>query len=154
LVITMAAVQRALGVAESLLRALLGNKVNVMILDKALTLSLKHFEDADLYDKMTRARREASSRPLSLVRRSFGLVQNAVSLVSYGALLLRFSPWAVVVLGVGAVPAFVAETKFAGEAFRLFKWRTPETRQQLYLETVIAREDYAKEVKLLGIGPL
>jgi ATP-binding cassette, subfamily B, bacterial len=154
LVIAMAAMQKGLGVAEQLLRALLGNKVNVMILEKALTLGLVHFEDADLYDKMTRARREASSRPLSLVRRSFGLVQNAVSLVSYGVLLLHFSPWAVLILGVAAVPAFVAETKFAGEAFRLFKWRTPETRQQLYLETIIAREDYAKEVKLLGVGPL
>jgi ATP-binding cassette subfamily B protein len=101
---------------------------------------------------MTRARREASSRPLSLVTRTFGLAQNAISLATYGALLLHFSPLAVGLLAAAALPAFAIETKFSGEAFRLFRWRTPETRQQAYLESVIAREDSAKEVMLFGLG--
>jgi ABC-type multidrug transport system fused ATPase/permease subunit len=138
---------------QSLLRALLGQKVNVLILEKALTLDMAHFEDSEFYDKMTRARREASSRPLSLVGRTFGLVQDALSLLTYGALLLNFSLWAVLILMVAAVPAFIAETRFAGEAFRLFRWRAPEARQQSYLETLIAREDSAMEVKLYQLGP-
>ncbi|HYL71882.1 MAG TPA: ABC transporter ATP-binding protein, partial [Candidatus Dormibacteraeota bacterium] len=96
---------------------------------------------------------EASTRPLSLVTRTFGLVQNLISLVSYGVLLAHFSPWAVAVLLLAGLPAFVAEAKFSGDAFRLFRWRSPETRMQIYLETVIAREDHAKEVKLYGLGP-
>src|SRR4029453_1460703 len=66
----------------------------------------------------------------------------------------QFSPWAVAVLLLAGLPSFVAEAKFSGDAFRLFRWRSPETRMQLYLETVIAREDHAKEVKLFGLGPL
>jgi ATP-binding cassette subfamily B protein len=154
LVAALAAVQRGLSTCQSLLRAQLGQRVNEMILDKALTLELKHFEDSEFYDKLTRARREASSRPLSLVMRSFGLVQNGIALVSYAVLLTRFSPWAVVVLIIAGLPVFIAETKFSGDAFRLFRWRSPETRMQLYLETVLAREDHAKEVKLFGLGPL
>ena len=146
--------QRGLSTCQSLLRAQLANRVNVMILDKALTLSLEQFEDSEFYDKMTRARREASSRPLSLVMRTFGLVQNGVSLVSFGFLLSRFSPWAVVILIVAGLPAFIAETRFSGDAFRLFRWRSPETRMTLYLESVLAREDSAKEVKLFELGPL
>jgi len=92
-----------------------------MILEKALTLELQHFEDSEFYDKLTRARREASTRPLSLVTRTFGLVQNSISLVSYGVLLARFSPWAVAVLLLAGLPAFVAEAKFSGDAFRLFR---------------------------------
>ncbi|HET9388238.1 MAG TPA: ABC transporter ATP-binding protein [Steroidobacteraceae bacterium] len=153
LVAAVAAAQRGLSLCQSLLRAQLGQRVNVMILEKALTLELQHFEDSEFYDKLTRARREASSRPLSLVMRTFGLVQNAISLISYGTLLAHFSPWAVAVLLLAGLPAFVAETKFSGDAFRLFRWRSPETRMQIYLETVIAREDYAKEVKLYGLGP-
>jgi ATP-binding cassette subfamily B protein len=153
LVALIAAAQRGLSVCQSLLRAQLGQRVNVMILEKALTLELQHFEDSEFYDKLTRARREASTRPLSLVTRTFGLVQNGISLVSYGALLAHFSPWALAVLLLSGVPAFVAETKFSGDAFRLFRWRSPETRMQLYLETVIGREDHAKEVKLYGLGP-
>jgi ATP-binding cassette subfamily B protein len=152
LVAAVAAAQRMLSLCQSLLRAQLGQRVNVMILEKALTLDLAHFEDSEFYDKLTRARREASSRPLSLVMRTFGLAQNAVSIVSFAVLLAQFSPWAVVVLIVAGLPAFVAETKFSGDAFRLFRWRSPETRMQAYLETVLAREDYAKEVKLYGLG--
>lgn len=154
LVVVLLGVRAAISACQSLLRALLGFRVNVMVLEKALTLDLPHFEDSEVYDQMTRARREASSRPLSLVRRTFGLVQNIVSLASYGALLFQFSGVAVAVLFAAGVPAFIAETRFAGEAFRLFKWRTPETRKQMYLEAVLAREDYAKEVQLFGIGPM
>ena len=142
-----------MSLAQSLLRAQLGQRVNVMILEKALTLELTQFEDSEFYDKLTRARREASSRPLSLVMRTFGLLQNAISLVSFGGLLVRFSPWAVVLLVLAGLPAFLAEAKFSGEAFRLFRWRAPESRMQIYLESVLAREDNAKEVKLFELGP-
>jgi ATP-binding cassette subfamily B protein len=124
-----------------------------MILEKAMTLELAHFEDSEFYDKLTQARREASSRPLSLVNRTFGLVQNAISLTSYSILLFAFSPWAVLILIAAGLPSFFAEAKFSGDAFRLFRWRSPDTRMQMYLETVIAREDGVKEVKLFQLGP-
>ncbi len=153
LVAALAGVVRGLSFCQALLRAQLGQRVNVLILEKALTLDLAQFEDAEFYDKLTRARREASSRPLSLVMRTLGLMQNMVSLAGFAALLLRFSPWSVGVLLLAGLPAFIAEAKFSGDAFRLFRWRSPETRMQVYLETVLAREDHAKEVKLFGLGP-
>ena len=152
-VIAVAASQRGISASQSLLRALLGQRVNVMILEKALTLELSHFEDSEFYDKLTQARREASSRPLSLVIRTFGLVQNAISLASYSVLLFAFSPWAVAILIAAGLPSFFAEAKFSGDAFRLFRWRSPDTRMQMYVETVIAREDGVKEVKLFQLGP-
>jgi ATP-binding cassette, subfamily B, bacterial len=151
-VVALAATQRGIEMCRSLLRALLGHRVNVLVLEKALTLELRHFEDSEVYDKMTQARREASTRPLSLVMRTFGIGQHTISLISYAGILLAFSGWAVIVLVIAALPAFMAEAKFSGEAFRLFRWRTPEAREQMYLETVLAREDYVKEVKLFGIG--
>ena len=152
LVAALAGAQRGLSACQSLLRAQLGQRVNELILAKALQLELAQFEDAEFYDKLTRARREASSRPLSLVTRTFGLAQNAVSLFSYGVLLAQFSAWAVLVLVVAGLPAFLAEAKFSGDAFRLFRWRSAETRMQMYLETVLAREDHAKEVQLFSLG--
>jgi ABC-type multidrug transport system fused ATPase/permease subunit len=112
LVVVLAAAQRGLSVCESLLRALLGQRVNELILEKALTLSLADFEDSEFYDRMTRARREASSRPLSLVRRAFGLLQNGISLVMYGGLLLHLAPWTVIAVGLAALPVFLAEAHF------------------------------------------
>ncbi|MBD2676912.1 MULTISPECIES: ATP-binding cassette domain-containing protein [Nostoc] len=153
-VILLAGSQRGITICQSLLRALLGQRVNVLILEKALTLDLRQFEDSEFYDKLTNARREASVRPLSLVNRTFGLVQNALSLFTYGILLVNFSVWAVLMLILAAIPVFIAETKFAGEAFRLFSWRASETRQQHYLENLLAREDFVTEVKLYQLGQM
>ncbi len=153
LMAALAAAQRGLSLARSLLRVQLGQRVNEMILEKAVTLELEHFEDSEFYDKLTRARREASTRPLSLVTRTFALAQHGISLISFAVMLAAFSPWAVLALLAAGLPAFIAEAKFSGDAFRLFRWRSPETRMQMYLETVLAREDYAKEVKLYGLGP-
>ena len=154
LVAVMAGVQRGLGLVRQLLGARLGIDINVTILEKALGLDLRYFEDPEFYDKLTRARREASSRPVSLVTESFSLIQNAITLVGYGALLVRFSGWAVAGLLLATVPATIAEMRYSKVAFRVRNWRSPESRRLLYLEYVLANDEHAKEVKLFGIGPL
>ena len=154
LVLLMTAAQQANTVCQAILRVLLGNKINVMILEKALTLELAHFEDAEYYDKLVRARREASSRPLSLVTKTFDLLRNVISLVAIGVFLFQFSPYAVLLLSIAGVPAFIAEAKFSGEAFRVNKRRSAERRMQIYLEMVLTREDGVKEVKLLQLGKI
>ncbi|MBX3166163.1 MAG: ABC transporter ATP-binding protein [Candidatus Eremiobacteraeota bacterium] len=153
-VIALALVQKAIGVTQSLLRAQLGQRVNEMILEKALTLSLVHFEDSEFYDKLSQARRQASQRPLSLVNRTFDLLQQCLILSTYGVLLWQFSPYAVGLLFLAGLPTFWVEARFAKTAFQLFTWRSPESRMQTYLETLIAREDYVKEVKLFSLGEL
>ena len=149
----LALCSRSLAFTHSLLRAQLGHRVNVLILEKAQQLELAQFEDSEFYDRLIRARREASTRPLSLVSRSFGLLQNLVALSSFALLLFQYSGWAVFLLLAAGLPGFVAETKFSGDAFRLFRWRSAEKRMQDYLESVLARDDHAKEVKLFGLGP-
>ncbi len=153
LVLVLAAVQRSLALERALLRQQLGQRINAVILEKALDLSLTQYEDSEVYDRMTRARREASVRPLSLVSQTFELLQHTLTLLGLGALLVGFSVWLLPVLVLAAIPVFIAEVGFSTEAWRLSRWRTPEAREQLYLETVIAREDHAKEVKLFDLGP-
>jgi len=154
LVVLMTGAQKINTVCQSILRALLSNEVNVMILEKALTLELANFEDSEYYDKLVRARREASSRPLSLVIATFDLIRDGISLISYGFLLLQFSIWAVLLLSFAGVPAFMAEAKYSGEAFRNQRRRSSERRMQVYLEMVLTREDGVKEVKLMQLGRL
>ncbi|HSN97665.1 MAG TPA: ABC transporter ATP-binding protein [Candidatus Nanopelagicales bacterium] len=153
LVAALAACQRGLALVRQHLGARLSIDINVLILEKALQLELRHFEDAEFYDQLTRARREASSRPLSVVTESFGILQSLITLVGYAALLVGFSPWAVLVLVIAAIPATVAEVRFSNTAFRLRNRRSPENRKLGYLEYVLANDGHAKEVKLFGLGP-
>jgi ATP-binding cassette subfamily B protein len=153
LVAGQALAQRSLALSRQLLGMRLSVDINVLILDKALSLELSHFEDPEFYDQLQRARREASSRPLSVVTESFQLVQNVLTLVGYVVLLVQFSGWAVAGLLLAAVPAAVAEMRFSNAAFKLRNWRSQESRRLNYLEYVLANDEHAKEVKLFGIGP-
>jgi len=148
------AANRLLSLRRELLRAALGNRINERILEKALELELRHFEDADVYDKMQNARREASARPLSLVMQIFAIGQNLVTLGVLSGLLWRLSPWSVLVVVAASIPAFLAEARLSAESFRLWTWRAPEGRRLNYLEWILTRDSHVKEVKLFDLGPL
>jgi ATP-binding cassette subfamily B protein len=150
----IALAERALSLARLVVGSRLGVDVNVMILEKAMAMDLRHFEDPEFYDKLSRARREASSRPLSLVQEHLTIIKNGLQLVGYMALLTRFSGWMMGAVLLASVPAFMAEARFSMHAFRLRNWRSPDARRLNYLEYVLANDDHAKEVKLFGLGPL
>lgn len=153
LVAAQTLIQRALALVTQILGLRLSIDVNIAILEKAVGLPLPAFEDSEFYDKMTRARREASTRPLQLVRESFGLVQGMVTLAGYAALLLRFSPWVVLVLLAATIPATAAEMHASKLTFQLRNRRSQEWRKLVYLEHVLANDEHAKEVKLFMLGP-
>ena len=91
---------------------------------------------------------------MSLIQSNFQVVRNALTLAGYAALLIRFSPWMALAVLAATVPAFLAEARFSGAAFRLRNWRSPDSRRLTYLEYVLANDEHAKEVKLFGLGPL
>ncbi len=154
LVLVLAATQRGLGLVRQLLGAKLGADINYAILEKAQGLELRYFEDTEFYDKLTRARREASSRPVALISDCFQLVQNLITLSGYAVLLTGFGGWVLPVLFVATVPATLAEMHYSKLTFRVRNWRSPDARRLLYLEHVLANDEHAKEVKLFGLGPL
>ncbi len=147
-------VSRLLALSRELLRVSLGNLLNERILEKALTLELRHYEDSETYDLMQNARREASSRPLALAMDAVTVVRQVLVLSTFAVLLWNVAWWSALVLVVAAIPSFLAETRLSGERFRLYSWRAPESRKLTYLEWLLTRDASVKEVKLFGLGPL
>jgi ABC-type multidrug transport system fused ATPase/permease subunit len=139
---------------RQLVGARLGNYLNELILEKALTLELRHFEDAAFYDKMQNARREASQRPLNMVMQVFTVLQSVLTLSTYAVMLSRLSWWSVLVIAAASLPSFIVEARLSGDSFRLNSWRAPEARRQAYYEWLLTRDNHVKEVKLFGLGPL
>lgn len=137
---------------EHVLNARLAHTINTEIIRKALTLDLHYFEDASFYDKLQNARREADFRALGIINGSYNVVQNLLTLLSFAALLLAFSPLITLVLFGATIPAFVAQGRFSNLYFRLLTWRAPEFRRMQYLEHVLTVDSSAKEVKLFNLG--
>lgn len=137
---------------EHVLHARLSHTINTAIIRKSLTLDLYFFENAEYYDKLENARREADHRALSILNDGFSLVQNAITLASFIALLLAFSPLLALLLLGATIPLFIAQTRFSELRFRLLTWRAPEARRMMYLERLLTNSESAKEVKLFGLG--
>ncbi len=154
LVVGRSSVAQLTQLAQVQLRLALGLKVNTLILQKAVNVSYRHFEDADFNDKLSQARREASSRPLDVVRQLLSLVRNVITLGGYATILAGFSGWAVLVLLGSALPPFLAEARFGRKAFLLNRSRMFDNRRAHYIEVLLSREETAKEVKLFSLSGL
>ena len=137
---------------QQLIQLQLANRIRAEIIRKALTLEMAFFEHPDFYDRLQNARREGGYKPVELVNDSFQIVQNTITMISFAALMLRFSPWLVVILLATSIPAFIAETRFSEQGFRLLTRRAPETRQINYLARLLTEDSAAKEIKLFNLG--
>ena len=147
-----AGLNQARRLIQQLIQLQLANRIRGEIIHKALNLDLAFFEHPDFYDRLQNARRESGYKPVDLINDTFLIVQNTITLISFAVLLLRFSPWLVVILLITSIPAFVAETRFAEEGFRLLTYRAPETRQINYLSRLLTEDTSAKEIKLFNLG--
>jgi ATP-binding cassette subfamily B protein len=137
---------------EHVLHSRLSNAINSAIIRKALVLDLHFFENAEFYDKLENARREADWRAMSILNDGFMMVQNVITLASFVVLLIAFSPFVALLLLVATLPLFIAQTRFSELNFRLLTWRAPESRRMMYLERLLTNSDSAKEIKLFGLG--
>jgi ATP-binding cassette subfamily B protein len=152
LLIVQACNNQARNFAEHVLHAQINLSLNSRIIRKALALDLTHFENAEYYDKLENARREADWRSLQIVNGGFYLIQNLITLISYSALLIRFSPLLALILFGATIPAFLAQNRLSELSFRVLSWRAPESRKLNYMEYLLTNYDAVKEIKLFGLG--
>lgn len=142
---------RAVALTDSLLGDLFTNTTSVRLMEHAATLDLAHFEDADFYDRMERARRQTTGR-MVLVSQVFGQAQDLLTIASLAAGLVVFAPWLIALLVLALVPAFLGEAHFNAQSYSLTYAWTPERRQLDYLRQVGASAETAKEVKVFGLN--
>jgi len=136
---------------ESLLGDLVANRTSVDLMRHAASLDLEQLENAEIYDKLERARRQTVGR-IGLVTGLLASVQDLVTLVSLAAALTLYVPWLLGLLALAVLPSFLGETRFAALAYSLLYSWTAERRQLDYLRYVGASDVSAKEVKLFGLA--
>ncbi|HVN77712.1 MAG TPA: ABC transporter ATP-binding protein [Terriglobia bacterium] len=145
------ALARASSLVESLLSDLFSNHTSVRLMEHAATLDLYHFEDPAFYDQLERARRQTTGR-IGLLVQLLGIGQDALTLISFGAALLVYSPWLLLLLALAVLPGFLGETHFATLEYSLLYRYTPERRWLDYLRYLGASDETAKEVQMFGLA--
>jgi ATP-binding cassette subfamily B protein len=119
---------------------------------QSVAADLSFYDSSDFYDRLHRAREEASYRPALLLESSGSLLQNAVTLIAMAAVILRFGYWALAVLVIGTMPALYVVLH---TAVLRYQWRlraTADERRARYYDWLLTTRDTAAEVRLFALG--
>ncbi len=142
---------RGIALVESLLGDLVSHEISLRLMKQSARLDLECFEDAEFYDKLERARRQASSRIL-LMSQALISLQDAITVLFLAAALITFNAWLLLLLAITLIPAFLGETHFNSQSYSLMYGWTQERRELDYLRFAGASEETAKEVKIFGLS--
>lgn len=144
-------ISRGISLMDALLGDLFSNKTSVELIQHAAKLDLYHFEDAEFYDKLERARRQTSSRT-TLMTMVLTQLEQIITILFLGAGLVAFNPWLILILIVAVIPSFLSETFFNQKAYSITRSWTPQRRELDYLRWIGASNWTAKEVKIFGLS--
>jgi ATP-binding cassette subfamily B protein len=139
-------------ITQQLLQEKMTLQVQLLVMQHAARLDLPFFEDSASYDLLRRAQQDAASRPLMMVNSVFGLIQTVITFASMVAVLINLNVLLAVVALVSPIPAFIADTRYGWRGYNLARWASPIRRRMQYLTTLVTTDQYAKEVKLFGLG--
>src|SRR5499427_3149128 len=136
--------------SDTLLAGKYMNHIRVREMDHAASLDLLAYEDPVFYDRLERARVQATER-MYMIQALGRLVQQFFTTVTLSVSIMVFSPWLLLLLVVGVIPAFVGETYFAFLGYAKNFRQTPVRRQLDYLRLLGGSKEAAKELKLFGL---
>jgi ATP-binding cassette subfamily B protein len=141
---------RAIDYTDALLANRYTQHVSVKVMEQAARLDLTTYEDPIFYDRLERARVQATDR-LAMIQQMGRLFQQVITTAVFSIALAWASPWLVLLLAVGVLPSFLSETHYAFLGYAKNFRQTPTKRQMDYLREVAGSRDGAKEVKLFGL---
>jgi ATP-binding cassette, subfamily B, bacterial len=146
-----AMLSRVIAFFDSLLSDRFTRYVSVRVMRHASRLDLASYEDPVFYDKLERARVQATDR-IYMIQAMGQLLQQFITAATLSVAVASFSPWLLLLLVAAVVPAFLGESHFAFLGFTQNIRQTPIKRQLDYLRTVGASKESAKELKLFGLS--
>ncbi|HET7892689.1 MAG TPA: ABC transporter ATP-binding protein [Candidatus Sulfotelmatobacter sp.] len=141
---------RIIDYLDALLAGKYTRHVSVRVMEHAAGLDLLAYEDPAFYDRLERARVQATDR-LYMIQAIGRLIQQVITTITLSVSIMVFSPWLLLLLIVGVIPAFLGETHFAFLGYAKNFRQTPIRRQLDYLRILGGSKEAAKELKLFGL---
>lgn len=143
-------ISRGIDYLDALLADKYTRHVSIRVMQHASSLDLIAYEDPVFYDRLERARVQATDR-LGMIQSIGRLVQQVITAGSFSIAIFIFSPWLLLLLIIGILPAFVGESHFAFLGYAKNFRQTPAKRELDYLRVLGGSREAAKELKLFGL---
>ncbi len=125
--------------------------VSIQVMEHASGLDVQAYENPVFYDRLERARVQATDR-LGMIQSLGRLFQQVVTTLAFSGAILYYSPLLLLILIVCLIPAFLGESHFAFLNYALNFRQTPAKRELDYLRQVGGSKEAAKELKLFGLS--
>jgi ATP-binding cassette, subfamily B, bacterial len=151
LAVLLGILSRAVDYFDNLLADRYTHHVSVEVMRKAAALDVTVYEDPVFYDRLERARVQATDR-LAMIQQMGRFIQQTVSATAFSAVLLWYSPLLLLLLVVGIIPAFLGESYFSFLTYAKNFHQTPMRRKMDYLRQVGGSKEAAKELKLFNLS--
>ncbi|HEX4309930.1 MAG TPA: ABC transporter ATP-binding protein [Acidobacteriaceae bacterium] len=151
LALILSALTRAIDYTDSLLADRYTHHVSIEVMRQAARLDLTTYEDPDFYDRLERARVQATDR-LAMIQQMGRLFLQVLTTLIWSAQLVYYSPWLMLLLVIGVLPSFFGETHFAFLGYAKNFRQTPVKRIMDYLRMVGGSKEAAKELKLFNLS--
>lgn len=119
---------------------------------KAAEVDLEFYESAEYHDLMEQARGESQAKPLALLESLGSVVQNAITLISFGTLLLSYGWTIPLVLVVGTLPGLYISLKFDRVYHRWWKKTANDRRWLMYFDSMMSHSAAAAEMRLFDLS--
>ena len=99
-------ITRGIDYSDSLLANRYTQHVSVRVMEQAARLDLTTYENPLFYDRLERARVQATDR-LAMIQQMGRLIQQIITTLVFSAALAWASPWLVLLLALGVLPSFL-----------------------------------------------
>ena len=151
LAVLTSVVARVIDYTDSLLADKYMRHVSIRVMKHAAELDVLAYEDPVFYDRLERARVQATDR-LAMIQMLGRLIQQIITTITLSISIIYFSPWLLLLLVAGVLPAFLGESHFAFLGYAKNFRQTPVRRQLDYLRQLGGSKEAAKELKLFGLS--
>jgi len=142
---------RGIDFSDALLADKYTRHVSIAVMKHASELDLTVYEDPVFYDRLERARVQATDR-LGMIQAIGRLVQQVITAITMSISIIVYSPWLLLLLIIGVLPAFLGESHFAFLGYAKNFRQTPIKRQLDYLRILGGSKEAAKELKLFSLS--
>ena len=137
---------------SSLQSDLIQDKMSDILISKAINLDFEYFDSDSYHDTFQRAINIGGKMPLAVFTSFISFLQNLITLIAIGSLLITLHWSIAIILFFIALPVAFIRHKYTEKTIELRIKQTQEERKAGYIKRVLTISEYAKEVRIFDYG--
>lgn len=139
------------GYFSTKLMAMFSKSIDLELLEKALCLELKDFDNSEIHNVIARARSEGSTKIVSFFSNTLSVFKQIISILVSGVIVSIYNPWLLIWVLITPVIKCCYAYKMNIVRYSINRKRTTRERKMWYLSLIIFTGQAYKEIRLFGL---